>query len=36
MGRQLEDTFRELQQVEPGGELSDAFETAEDCETVSD
>jgi hypothetical protein len=35
MGRQIEDTFRELQQLEPGGELSDAFETADDCDSVS-
>ena len=35
MGRQVEDTFQELQQLEPGGELSDAFETAEDCESRS-
>jgi len=35
MGRQIEDTFRELQQLEPGGELSDAFETADDCASVS-
>ena len=36
MGRQVEDTFRELQQIEPGGELSDAFDTADDCESVSE
>ncbi len=36
MGQQLEDTFRELQQVEPGGELADAFETSDDCESVSE
>ena len=35
MGRQIEDAFRELQQLEPGGELSDAFETADDCASVS-
>jgi hypothetical protein len=35
MGRQIEDTFRELQQLEPGGELSDAFDTADDCASVS-
>ena len=35
MGQQVESTFRELQQLEPGGELSDAFDTADDCASVS-
>jgi hypothetical protein len=34
-GSQVEDTFRELQQLEGGEELSDAFESSDDCESLS-
>jgi gas vesicle protein len=35
MGQQLQSTFQELEQLEPGSELSDAFENADDCQALS-
>jgi chromosome segregation ATPase len=35
MGQQLQQTFRELEQLDPGSELSDAFENAEACQSLS-
>ncbi len=35
MGQQLQQTFQELEQLEPGSELSDAFKNAEDCQALS-
>ena len=35
MGQQLQETFQELEQLEPGSELSDAFENADDCQALS-
>lgn len=35
MGRQLQSTFQELEQLDPGSELSDAFKNAEDCQALS-
>jgi len=35
MGRQLQSTFQELEQLDPGSELSDAFENADACQALS-
>ena len=35
MGQQLQETFQELEQLEPGSELSDAFQNSEDCQALS-
>jgi gas vesicle protein len=35
MGQQLQQTFQELEQLEPGSELSDAFENADGCQSLS-
>jgi hypothetical protein len=35
MGQQLEQTFRELEQIDAGSELSDAFENAAACQSLS-
>ena len=35
MGQQVQTTFQELEQLDPGSELSDAFENAEDCQALS-
>ena len=35
MGEQVQTTFQELEQLDPGSELSDAFENAEDCQALS-
>ena len=35
MGQQLQQTFRELEQLDAGSELSDAFENADACQSFS-
>jgi hypothetical protein len=35
MGAQLQSTFEQLQQIDPGGELSAAFESSDACESLS-
>jgi hypothetical protein len=35
MGEQLQSAFQELQQLDPGSELSDAFENADACQSLS-
>ena len=35
MGQQLQATFRQLQQLEPGSELADAFQNADACKSLS-
>jgi hypothetical protein len=34
MGSQASSTFEELQQVDAGGELSDAFDQADSCDSL--
>ena len=36
MGAQLQSTFERLQQIEPTGELSEAFESSEACDALGD
>ena len=35
MGQQVQSTFQELEQLDAGSELSEAFESAEDCQALS-
>jgi hypothetical protein len=35
MGQQVQSTFQELEQIDAGSELSDAFENADACKALS-